>query len=115
MIPKKLRTIRQIYAAFFFVLFLMLLLLTNYADIKGFETSLFLELDPLTALAAFLTSGTFYKGLLWSLLIIVPTLFLGRFFCSWICPLGILNQFTSWLFNRRRPSEDYEINKYRPL
>ena len=115
MIPKKLRTIRQIYAAFFFALFVALLLITNYADLKGFETSLFLELDPLTALAAFLTSGTFYKGLLWSLLIIVPTLFLGRFFCSWVCPLGILNQFTSWLFNRRRPTEEYEINQYKPV
>ncbi|MEA3278303.1 MAG: 4Fe-4S binding protein [Pseudomonadota bacterium] len=115
MIPKRLRTIRQIYAAFFVALFLGLLLLTNYADLKGFETSLFLELDPLTALAAFLTSGTFYKGLLWSLLIIVPTLFLGRFFCSWVCPLGILNQFTSWLFSRRQPSEDYEDNQYRPV
>jgi polyferredoxin len=115
MIPKRLRTIRQIYAVFFFALFLALLLLTNYADLKGFETSLFLQLDPLTALAGFFTSGTFYKGLLWTLAIIIPTLFLGRFFCSWICPLGILNQFLSWLFNRRRPSEDYEINKYRPV
>jgi len=115
MIPKKLRTIRQIYAVFFFALFLVLLLLTNYADLKGFETSLFLQLDPLTALAAFFTSGTFYKGLLWTLAIIIPTLFLGRFFCSWICPLGILNQFTSWLFNRRRPFEEYEINKYRSV
>jgi polyferredoxin len=115
MIPKKLRTIRQIYAAFFFALFAALLLLSDYTHLKGFETSLFLELDPLTALAAFLTSGTFYKGLLWSLLIIVPTLFLGRFFCSWVCPLGILNQLTGWLFNRRRPCEEHDINQYRPL
>jgi len=115
MIPKKLSTIRQIYAACFFALFLALLLVTNYADMKGFETSLFLELDPLTALASFLTSGTFYQGLLWSLAIIVSTLFLGRFFCSWICPLGILNQFASWLFNQHRPSEEYTLNQYLPL
>jgi len=46
--------------------------------------------------------------------IIVPTLFLGRFFCSWICPLGTLNQFLSWLLNGRHPSEEYSINRYRP-
>lgn len=115
MLPKKLRTIRQIYAVFFFVLFVVLLLLTNYASLKGFQTSIFLEMDPLTAIAGFLSSGTFYKGLLWSLVIIVPTLFLGRFFCSWICPLGIMNQFMSWFFNKRKPYQNYEINKYRPI
>ena len=115
MIPRKLRTFRQLYAVCFFALFLVLLWLTDYAHLRGFQTSLFLELDPLTALAAFLTSGTFYKGLLWSLAILIPTLFLGRFFCSWICPLGILSQFTSWLFNRHRPSEEYALNRYRTL
>jgi len=113
MIPKKLRTIRQIWAAFFLVLFVVLLLVMDYDSLKGFQASLFLEMDPLTALAGFLSSGTFYKGLLWSLVIIVPTLFLGRFFCAWICPLGILNQFVSWLFNLRRPNEEYEVNQYR--
>ncbi len=38
---------------------------------------------------------TFYYGLLWSLLILLPTLFLGRFFCGWICPMGGLNQILS--------------------
>jgi MauM/NapG family ferredoxin protein len=113
MIPKKLRTLRQIYAVFFFALFIVLLLVMDYAQLKGFQASLFLEMDPLTALAGWLSSGTFYKGLLWSLVIIIPTLFLGRFFCAWICPLGILNQFLSWLFNGRRASEEYEQNQYR--
>ena len=62
MLPKKLRTYRQIWAVFFFALFLLLLFLTDFGRLKGYQTSLLLELDPLTALAAFLTSGTFYKG-----------------------------------------------------
>ena len=37
--------------------------------------------------------GRSTAGLLWSLVILVPTLFLGRFFCGWICPLGTLNHF----------------------
>ena len=115
LLPKKLRTLRRIWALFFLGLFVLLLLLTDYAGLKGYETSLLLELDPLTAIAGFLTSGTFYKGLLWSLLIIVPTLFLGRFFCSWICPLGILNQIISRLFHGRAPHEDYALNHYQPV
>jgi MauM/NapG family ferredoxin protein len=115
MFPQKFRTYRRIYAAFFLGLFLFLLFHTDYGRMEGYATSLFLELDPLTALAAFLAGGTFYKGLLLALLIIIPTLFFGRFFCSWICPLGIMNQFVSWLFNRRKPSQDYALNTYRPL
>lgn len=114
MLPRKPRTYRRLYAAFFFGLFLLLLYLTDYGRIKGFETALLLELDPLTALAAFLTSGTFYRGLALALLVIVPTLFLGRFFCSWICPLGVANQFLGWLFHGLRPYQRYELNRYRP-
>ena len=84
--PKKLRTYRRIYAVFFFTLFLVLLYLSDFGRLKGYETTLFAELSPLNTLAAFLTSGTFYKGMLWALAVIVPTLFLGRFFCSWVCP-----------------------------
>ena len=61
MLPKQLRSYRRIYAAFFFGLFVLLLFLTDYGRMKGFETSLLLELDPLTAIAAFLTSS-FLRG-----------------------------------------------------
>ncbi len=54
---------------------------------------LFFEWDPLVALANALASHALYRGLLWSLLILLPTLFLGRFFCGWICPMGTLQHF----------------------
>ena len=108
-----LQNIRRIYSVFFFTLFVWLLFITDYRNMKGYEVSLFLELDPLTAIASFLTSWTLYKGLALSLFIIIPTFFLGRFFCSWVCPLGILNQWTSYIFNRRKLVEHYEENHYR--
>ncbi len=110
-----LQNIRRLYSTFFFFLFLFLLYVTDFRNLKGFEVSLFLELNPLVAIASFLTSWTLYKGLALSLLIIIPTLFLGRFFCSWICPLGILNQWLSVLWNKRRVSENLEINSYRKV
>ncbi|MBF0429508.1 MAG: 4Fe-4S binding protein, partial [Magnetococcales bacterium] len=109
------RTVRRIYAFFFFVLLIFFLWVTDFQHLKGYAVSLFLELDPLTALASVLTSHTLYKGLAFALLIVIPTLFLGRFFCSWICPLGTLNQVVSYLFNRRRPADAYPVNRYRPL
>lgn len=82
---------------------------------KGYEVSLFLELDPLVAISSFLTSWTLYKGLALSLIIIISTLIFGRYFCSWICPMGILNQWISHIMNRKRPVDDYKINAYRPI
>lgn len=114
MVPH-LRTIRRVYAVFFFTLFLFLLWRTDFSHLQGYEVSLFLELDPLTALAGGLTSTTLYRGLALSLCIVIPTLFFGRFFCSWVCPLGILNQAISHLFNRHRAAEAHRQNGYRPL
>ncbi len=110
-----LRNIRRIYSIFFFILFLLLLAITNFRHMKGYEVSLFLEVDPLISISSFLTSGTIYKGLIFSLLLIIPTMFLGRFFCSWICPLGILNHWISHFFNKRRPVDEYKVNAYRKI
>jgi polyferredoxin len=110
-----LRAIRRIYAIFFFALFVFFLFVADFRHLKGYEISLFLEINPLTAIAGLLTSGTLYKGLALSGLVLIPTLFFGRFFCSWICPFGTLNQWLSHFANRRRPSEEFKVNRYRPI
>lgn len=109
------RNIRRIYSFFFFTLFIVLLLAADFRKMKGYEVSLFLEMDPLIAISTFLTGWTIYKGMILSLLIIAGTAVFGRFFCSWICPMGILNQWISRLFNRRRATDDYRINSYRRI
>ncbi|MBF0152188.1 MAG: 4Fe-4S binding protein [Magnetococcales bacterium] len=109
------RALRRYHALFFLGLFLFLLLVSDFRHMRGYAVSLFLEADPLTAIAGFLTSHTLYKGLAWSLVILLPTLFFGRFFCSWVCPLGILNQAVGHLLNRRRPIDAYKMNSYQPV
>jgi polyferredoxin len=110
-----LQNIRRVYAVFFFCLFLLLISITDFRNMKGYEISLFLEINPLISFTTFLTSWTVYKGLVLSLIIVISTLIFGRFFCSWICPLGILNQWVSHLFNKRRPVDDYRVNSYRTV
>ncbi len=110
-----LQNIRRTYSVFFFCLFVFLITITDFRNMKGYEVSLFLELDPLVAFSTFLTGWTVYKGLVLSLIILVGTFFFGRFFCSWICPMGILNQWISHIFNKRRPVDDYRVNSYRPV
>jgi len=47
--------------------------------------------DPLAGAEAILSSRSFYRPMLWSLLIpVVATLLLGRVFCGWICPMNTL-------------------------
>ena len=110
--PVRLHSIRQVWACASLALFFVLLLAGDYRWMKGYNIDMFMELSPLVSIAAFMTSGTVYMGLALSGLIILITLIFGRVFCSWMCPLGILNQFTSWVFSFLRPAERYQGNAY---
>jgi ferredoxin-type protein NapH len=47
--------------------------------------------DPLAGAEAIVSSRSFYKPMLWSLLIpVAVTLLCGRVFCGWICPMNTL-------------------------
>jgi len=107
--------IRVVAQTFFLLLFLFFAFVAQFGYLRGYPVSLFLEADPLVAIATAITTHTLYRGLLWSLVILVPTLLLGRFFCNWICPYGSLHQFIGWLFGRRGAKERMESNRYRPL
>jgi len=113
--PLSLKNVRRVWSVFFMALFLFFVFVTEYRRLKGYQSGLLLEADPLVWLAGLFTGWTVYKGLALALLIVIPTLFLGRFFCSWICPLGILNQWASRLLLRRKASEDHAVNEYRPM
>ena len=75
----------------------------------------FLETDPLVAIANALATRALYRGLLWSLVILIPTLFLGRFFCGWICPLGTLNHLVSSIRSEKKSGvRGIASNRYKP-
>lgn len=67
-----------------------------------FPVNIFFKLDPLAALVNALAGHALYRGFAWSLIILIPTFFLGRFFCGWICPMGSLNQFLGSLRSESR-------------
>jgi polyferredoxin len=106
------RWARRIFQVLFLTLFLWLLINTFYhgiveegevlADSLPYPVSLFLQIDPLVAVSTFLSTRTVYVDLLWSLLVIVPTLFLGRVFCGWVCPFGTIHNFFSELTSKRK-------------
>lgn len=101
-------------------LFLAFVFVTTFAQLNDapalkFWVSKFLEIDPLIALATVITTHTLYKGLAWALVVLIPTLFLGRIFCNWICPYGILHHVIGWVFNARKVKERFDSNRYRKI
>ncbi len=97
-------TVRRISQVFFLVVFLWFCVAATLGAAwwqwRGWPINWILDLDPLTALATVLATGTLYATLTWSLVAIVLTLLVGRFFCGFACPLGTINQATGWVARR---------------
>jgi hypothetical protein len=76
----------------FFILFVWFLARTKLFDVSNvdrrpaFPVNPFLKLDPLDALINALAGHALYCGLAWSLIILIPTVFLGRFFAAGSAP-----------------------------
>ena len=105
--------IRVVYQGFFLVLFLWLLGRLAAGDPRALPYSAFQHGDPLSAIAVVLASGTLPGALIWALVLIALTLVFGRVFCGWICPLGTLQQLSSWLLSPRSRRESLQVNRYR--
>ncbi|HTS30838.1 MAG TPA: DUF6599 family protein [Bryobacteraceae bacterium] len=72
-----------------------------------------LDFDPLIAVANALATHTLYTGLICCLVILIPTLFFGRFFCGWMCPLGTLHHLVGNVRSSgKRGSRRIESNRY---
>jgi polyferredoxin len=113
---------RRISQIFFLLLFLALLIFTSLRPMPGTTAEihvqapvrLFFEWDPLVAIANALASHALYRGLLWCLVILLPTLLLGRFFCGWICPMGTLQHFAGNMPSEaKRGKQRIESNRYK--
>ena len=89
------KTLRRISQGLFLVLFIFLFLQTQSRgnDTLGYPVKLFLDFDPLIFITTFLAThaGNIPPAFYLSIILIVLTVFLGRVFCGWICPLGTLN------------------------
>jgi polyferredoxin len=112
--------IRRLSQIAFFLLFLWLLARTRMNSSSGGDArplhpvNYFFRLDPLAALVNILAGHTFDPALIWPLIILVPTFFLGRFFCGWICPMGTLQHFVSNMPSEaKRGKQRIDSNRYK--
>ncbi|TKJ31669.1 (4Fe-4S)-binding protein [bacterium (candidate division B38) B3_B38] len=115
------RNFRRTSQIIFLLLFLWLLIQTEYhgKDIISYPVKVFLDFDPLILFSSLLAAHgippAFPMAMFWGLVLVGMTLLLGRFFCGWVCPLGTLHHFIGWLKNRKLPIKaKMERGRYRP-
>lgn len=93
---------RTILQTLSLTLFSVLFILATYGLPSWLPADLYLRLDPLLALSALLAKKEIIPRALWSLIIIAATLLIGRFFCGYICPLGVTIDLGYFLFWRKK-------------
>jgi len=107
--------IRRAYEALALGLFLFFLLITDLRYLDGWPVSWFLEASPLVAVATALSTHTIYRNLFWGLAVLGLTMMVGRVWCNWMCPFGILHHIFGVIGNRRNTKQLIEINRYRRI
>jgi MauM/NapG family ferredoxin protein len=96
----------------FFVLFVTLLFGTHFPgkDYIG-NVEIFFHFDPLLALTTLIASRVLFASFIFAAVTIIVTFVFGRFACGWVCPLGSIHQFFSFLFKKSKLLRPQKIKK----
>jgi len=93
---------RTIIQALSLLLFSTLFVLATYKLPNWLPADIYLRLDPLLGMNAVFAAREIIGRALWSLTTIGATLIIGRFFCAYICPMGVSIDFLDLLFFRKK-------------
>jgi polyferredoxin len=100
----------------FMTLFVYLVIVSSAGLIAGYPVDLFFGFDPLIAISTALATHSWSTHFLWAVPLIVLTLIFGRFFCSWMCPMGITHHILGWISSRfKKLPQRAEDNRHRPI
>jgi polyferredoxin/formate hydrogenlyase subunit 6/NADH:ubiquinone oxidoreductase subunit I len=103
---KNLIFLRRFSQAFFFCLFVYILWSTTYPLKGAVPPEAFFKTNPLIMIFTSLSERILLPGIMLSALMLLVTVFLGRFFCGWICPLGAAIDFTGSLRKKKNNLSD---------
>lgn len=107
----KLTTFRRIIQGITFALFIVLFLFTVYPFAEKLPVDIFLRLDPLVALVSMIASRAIITTMLWSVIVLLLTLVIGRFFCGYVCPLGTLIDIVNFILFRKHFKPETPVPK----
>jgi polyferredoxin len=112
----KAATVRRVSQGIFLAAFLSLFALTVWPAGLAAPVAVFLQTDPLVVLTALLAAKVWVAAIaLLAAPVIVLTLFAGRAYCGWVCPLGTTIDVSDRLFfakTRARPATPRRRWKY---
>ena len=92
-------------------LFTGLFALANYRLPDWLPADIYLRLDPLLGLSAILAGRTWVDRALWGVVLLAATALAGRFFCSYVCPLGAILDFLDPVLFRRAKRRTLESDR----
>jgi polyferredoxin len=92
-------------------LFTGLFALANYRLPDWLPADIYLRLDPLLGVSAILAGRTWVDRALWGVVLLAATALAGRFFCSYVCPLGAILDFLDPVLFRRAKRRTLERDR----
>ena len=103
------RTARRLSQGAFLLLFLILLIKTDYdgRNELAYPVKIFLDADLLVLLTSLLSAHKLPAMLFLALLFVPVTLLFGRAFCGWVCPLGTLLHAVSFFDRKYSPRNNF--------
>jgi len=109
------RFTRRVVQVTFLLFFLVLFIRARYPYSDALPSDIMLRFSPLVPVFDFI-ANLHISLLFWpALIILILTLFLGRFFCGWICPLGTTLDGVSHLVNAPDNRASLDTRKWRPV
>jgi polyferredoxin len=98
-----LQVLRILSQVFFFGLFVYLFSKTHFTgrDYIG-PVERFFHFDPLLGLVTSIAGRAFFASFALAGITVLLTILLGRVVCGWVCPLGGVHQFFSFIFKKTK-------------
>ena len=84
------------------LLFTVFFVFATYKLPNWLPADIYLRLDPLLGLNAVFAAREIIGRALWALITLGATLVIGRFFCAYVCPMGVSIDFLDFLFLRKK-------------
>jgi polyferredoxin len=100
---------RTLIQALSLLLFSTLFVFATYKLPNWLPADIYLRLDPLLSLNAIFAAREIISRVLWALITIGATLIVGRFFCAYVCPMGVSIDFLDLLFFRKRKRQGLKL------
>ena len=96
----------RILQALSLLLFSTLFALATYKLPDWLPADIYLRLDPLLGLNAIFAGREIIGRALWALVTIGATVVIGRFFCAYVCPMGVSIDFLDFLLFRKKKRQN---------